>query len=108
MKLREQVLLMTLICFISDQDTASSNKFSACTNNSDDISVTKIRESSEKIGLRQSNDNIPKQLVTTCKVRKIWLPIRREKITSVATAKIPKNKNMPVIIRDSIIKDIKG
>ena len=40
-------------------------------------------------------------------LRKIWLPIRREKITSVAT-KNSKNKNVSAIIGDSTIKDIEG
>ena len=39
-----------------------------------------------------------------CTVRKIWLSIRRDKITSIAAAKIQK----AVIIGDSIIKDSKG
>ena len=38
--------------------------------------------------------------------RKISLSIRREKITSVTTAKNSKNKNVSVIIGDSIIKEI--
>ena len=50
---------------IPDQGTASSNQFSAFTNNNNDISVTKIRKNSEKLSLKQSNDNIPKQLITT-------------------------------------------
>ena len=53
---------------IPDQGTASSNKFSAFTNNNDDTSVTKIRENSEKIVLRQSNDNIPKRLTYSLNV----------------------------------------
>ena len=53
---------------IPDQDTASSNKFSAFANNNDDISITKIHENSEKLSLRQGNDNILKQLTTTLNV----------------------------------------
>ena len=44
---------------IPNQDTVSLNQFSAVTNNNDDISVTKIGENSEKLGLKRSSDNIP-------------------------------------------------
>ena len=43
-----------------------------------------------------------------CTVRKICLPIRREKGRSLATGKIQKDKDVSVIIGDSIIKDING
>ena len=77
---------------IPDQDTASSNQFLVFTNSNDDISLTKIRENSEKISLRQSNDNVPKQLITTLNVhsKKIMVTDSKRKTTSVATGKVQK------------------
>ena len=53
---------------IPDQDIASSNQFSALANNNNHIFVTKIRENSKKLGLRQSSGNIPKQPITSLNV----------------------------------------
>ena len=91
---------------IPDQDTASSNKFSAFTNNNDDISVTKIRENSEKLGLRQNNDNLPKQLTTTLNVhsKKTMVTDSKRKNNISSTSKNSKSKNLSVIIGDSIAK----
>ena len=77
---------------IPDQDTASSNQFLVFTNSNDDISLTKIRENSEKISLRQSNDNVPRQLITTLNVhsKKIMVTDSKRKTTSVATGKVQK------------------
>ena len=95
---------------ISDQDTASSNQCSAFTNNSDDISVTKIRENSEKLSLTQSNDNIPKQLITTLNVhsKKNMVTNSKRQNNISSNSANSKNQNVLVIIGDSIIKDIKG
>ena len=94
---------------IPDQGTASSNQFSAFTNNNNDISVTKIRKNSEKLSLKQSNDNTPKQLITTWNVnskKNIVTNSKRQNNIS-SNGKNSKNKNVSVIIGDSIIKDIK-
>ena len=94
---------------IPDQGTASSNQFSAFTNNNHDISVTKIRKNSEKLSLKQSNDNTPKQLITTWNVnskKNIVTNSKRQNNIS-SNGKNSKNKNVSIIIGDSIIKDIK-
>ena len=93
---------------ISDRDTTSSNQFLAFTNKNDGISVTKTREIFEKLGLRQSNDNIPKQVITTLNVHSIKNVVidskRQNNISS--NSKNSKNENVSVIIAD--IKGIKG
>ena len=95
---------------IPDQDSASSNQFSAFTNNSKDISITKIRDNSEKLSLKQSNDNILKQLIITLNVHSeknmVTNSKRQNNISS--NSKNSKNNNVSVIIGDAIIKDIKG
>ena len=85
---------------ISDQATASSNQFSPFTNTKDDISVTKIRENSEKLGLRQSNDNITKQLITTLNKnsKKIMVTDSKRQNNIDSNSKKSKNKNLSVII----------
>ena len=95
---------------IPDQDTASSNQFSAFTNNNDEISFTKIRENSDKFSLKQSNDSIPKQLITTLNVRsKKNMVTNSKRQKNISSNSInSKNKNVSVIIGDFIIKDIKG
>ena len=94
---------------VPDQDTTSSNQFSAFPNNNDDISFINIRENSEKLSLSQSNDNIPKQLITTLnehnKKNVVTSSNRQNNISS--NRNNSKNKNVSVIIGDSIIKDIK-
>ena len=95
---------------IPDQDSASSNQFSAFTNNNKDISITKIRDNSEKLSLKQSNDNILKQLIITLNVHSeknmVTNSKRQNNISS--NSKNSKNNNVSVIIGDAIIKDIKG
>ena len=95
---------------IPDQDTTSSNQFSVFTNNNNNISVTKIRENFEKISLKQRNNNIPKQLTTTLNVhrKKIMVTNSKRQNNISSNSKNSKNKKVSVIIRDSIIKDIKG
>ena len=85
---------------IPDQDTASSNQFSAFTNNNDDISLTKIRENSEKLSLKQSNNNILKQLITTLNVhsKKNMVTNSERKNNISSNSKNSKNKNVSVII----------
>ena len=78
--------------------------------NSNNISITKIHESFEKLSLKQSNDNIPKQLTTTLNVhskKNMVTNLKRQNNIS-SNSKNSKNKNVSVIIGDSIIKDIKG
>ena len=87
---------------IPEQDTASSNQLSAITNNNNDISLTKVRENSEKLSLRQLiiklNAHSKKNMVADSK----------RKVNISSNSKNAKSKNVLVIIGDSIIKDIKG
>ena len=95
---------------ISDQDIVSSSQFSTFTNNNDDISVTNIRENFEKLSLRQSNNNIPKQLITTINVhsKKNMVTNSKRQNNISSNCKNSKNKNVSVIIGDSFIKPMKG
>ena len=94
---------------IPAQDTASSNPFSAFTNKSNDICFTKICENSKKLSLKQSNDNIPKQLITTLNVhsKKNMVTNSKRQNNISSNSKNSKNKNVSAITGDSIIKDIK-
>ena len=95
---------------IPAQDTASSNPFSAFTNNSNDICVTKICKNSKKLSLKQSNDNIPKQLITTLSVhsKKNMVTTSSKRQNNISSnSKNSKNKDVSAITGDSIIKDIK-
>ena len=93
---------------IPDQDSASSNQFSAFTNNNKDLSITKIRDNSEKLSLKQSNDNILKQLIITLNVHSEKNMVTNSKRqNNSSNSKNSKNNNVSVIIGDAIIKDIK-
>ena len=95
---------------ILDQDAPLSNQFSVLINNNDDISITKISENSKKLGQSHSNDNIPKQLITTLNVpsKKHMVTDWKRKYNISSNNKNSKTKNLSVIIRDSIIKEIKS
>ena len=91
---------------IHDQDTASSNKFPAFTNNNDDNFLSKIHENSEKVSLRQSNNNILRQLIINLNAhsKTNMVTDSKRKINISSNSKNAKNKNMLVIIKSSIIK----
>ena len=69
-----------------------------------------IHENSKNLGLKQSSDNIPKQLITTLNVhsKKNMVTDSKIQINIDSNSKKFKSKNVSVITGDSFIKDIKG
>ena len=88
-----------------DRDTTLSNQFSSFINISNDISVTNIREDSEKLSLKQTNNNIPKELITTLNVhgkKNVVTNSKRQKNIS-SNSKNSRNKNVSVITGYGVI-----
>ena len=83
----------------------TSNQFSSFTNINNDISVTNIREDSEKLSLKQTNNNIPKELITNLNVhgkKNVVTNSKRQKNIS-SNSKNSKNKNVSVITGYGVI-----